>query len=246
MDTRYFSIVGYSGSGKTYLIEQIVKYLVNKDYKVGVVKSIHHPGFGIDIEGKDTTKYAEAGAELVGFVAPESSGIIYRYPLYEKEIFNLFEDNVDYVILEGFKDVNFVPQVILLKDINDLEVFKNNSTIGIYSREIDVTNNDLYVEYDEIPSLLEKLAYPRIPLLNCRKCGYGSCAEFYQEFLKGNTKIENCVIRAVQDIKLLVNDSIVPLNKFAAGMIKNIMEGMIKPLKISEESIDKIELKIDY
>ena len=244
MDTRYFSIVGYSGSGKTSLIEKIVKFLVNKSYKVGVIKSMHHSGFGIDIKDKDTTKYGNAGAVLISYIAPESSGIIYKKEKQQIKIFKLIENEVDYVILEGFTKIDFIPQIALIKDKDDVKKFVNNNTVGINSYHIDVKDNNLYIDSEKIPELVEKLAYPHIPLLNCKKCGYNSCADFYQNFLKGNTDLNNCVVRNNDDIKVHINDKIIPLNKFASKMIKNTIKGVLKSLTRSDDIISDIEIKI--
>ncbi|MFX0135331.1 MAG: molybdopterin-guanine dinucleotide biosynthesis protein B, partial [Candidatus Hodarchaeota archaeon] len=111
MLSKYFSIVGYSKSGKTFSIEKIISYLTQKGYKVGVCKYIHHPGFGIDIPDKDTTKYYENGAKIISYVAPDASGIIY----IEKDNINMtlrnIETKVDYLILEGFRDLVGVPNI---------------------------------------------------------------------------------------------------------------------------------------
>jgi len=246
MDTKYFSIVGYSGSGKTYLIKNIIKYLTKKGYKVCVIKSMHHPGFGIDIKGKDTAIYGEAGATLISYIAPESSGIIYRAENVRSKIFKIVEKEVDFVILEGIKDMNFIPQIALINEIDDLDIFINNNTVGVYSHKIDLKDHELYIEFEKIPGIVEKLAYPHIPLLNCQKCGYKSCAEFYNHFLKGDVKLEKCVARDVNDVFLYVNEKNIALNRFAANLLKNILVGCIETLKLPAKSISDIQLEIKF
>lgn len=47
------AIFGEKKSGKTSLIEAIIRRLTDKGFKVGYVKHIPHPNFTIDKEGKD-------------------------------------------------------------------------------------------------------------------------------------------------------------------------------------------------
>ena len=58
---KIINIIGYSGSGKTHLIEYFIKKLKNEfNFEVSVVKNIHE--HRIDEEGKDSFKFSEAGA----------------------------------------------------------------------------------------------------------------------------------------------------------------------------------------
>ncbi|HHE75590.1 MAG TPA: molybdopterin-guanine dinucleotide biosynthesis protein B, partial [Candidatus Aciduliprofundum boonei] len=62
----YLGICGPSNSGKTTLICNLLKAL--KDVKVAVVKHTPH---GIDIKGKDSSLFKEAGAEEVVLIGDE-------------------------------------------------------------------------------------------------------------------------------------------------------------------------------
>ena len=52
---------GYSGAGKTTLVEQLIPALRLLGQRVSVVKHAHHK-FDIDHAGKDTYRHREAGA----------------------------------------------------------------------------------------------------------------------------------------------------------------------------------------
>lgn len=48
------SVVGYSNSGKTTLIEFLIHALKSRGHRVGTIKKIHCENYEIDKEGKDT------------------------------------------------------------------------------------------------------------------------------------------------------------------------------------------------
>jgi len=61
---KVFGIAGYSGSGKTSLIEKLLPLLVARGLRVSVIKHAHH-GFDLDKPGKDSWRHREAGASEV-------------------------------------------------------------------------------------------------------------------------------------------------------------------------------------
>ncbi len=57
-----FSIVGWSGSGKTLLITRLIEIFKAKQRRVIAVKSTH-AGYSLQPEGKDTARFLAAGAD---------------------------------------------------------------------------------------------------------------------------------------------------------------------------------------
>ncbi len=107
------SFVGFSGSGKTSLIEQLVQRLTAKGYKVGVIK--HHHG-RIDVEGKDSWRYRQSGSAVTALVA--SDGMVLFLPeenlTAEQSVERLVRQfPVDLVLVEGFKQSS-LPKFIVL------------------------------------------------------------------------------------------------------------------------------------
>ncbi|MDZ4230336.1 MAG: molybdopterin-guanine dinucleotide biosynthesis protein B, partial [Dehalococcoidales bacterium] len=62
--TKVVSFVGYSNSGKTTLLEKVINELKGRGYRVGVIKHTSK-ACEIDIPGKDTWRYAQAGSNIV-------------------------------------------------------------------------------------------------------------------------------------------------------------------------------------
>jgi len=67
---RAFGIVGWSGAGKTTLIEQLLARFASRGLSVSVIKHAHH-GFDIDRPGKDSWRHREAGATEVMLVSDQ-------------------------------------------------------------------------------------------------------------------------------------------------------------------------------
>ncbi len=98
------AFVGKSGSGKTTLIEQLIPVLHARGYQVGVVKHHHRPTW-IDQEGKDTWRYARAGASPVSIVSQIQTALFLQtdreLPL--DLVLTHYFNTVDIVLIEGYR-----------------------------------------------------------------------------------------------------------------------------------------------
>ena len=69
------SIVGKSDSGKTTLMERVIRALTERGYRVASVKH-HVHDFDIDIPGKDSWRHAHAGAAVSLVSSPSKLGMV--------------------------------------------------------------------------------------------------------------------------------------------------------------------------
>jgi molybdopterin-guanine dinucleotide biosynthesis protein B len=69
-----FHIVGRKNSGKTTLVVELVSHLSAQGHRVGTVKHTHHH-HELDTPGKDSYRHRDAGAAVVGILAPEMSAV---------------------------------------------------------------------------------------------------------------------------------------------------------------------------
>lgn len=95
--------VGDSGSGKTTAVEEVIKVLKARGYRVAAVK--HAPrGYAVDVKGKDSQRFFEAGADKVIVAGPESMTLHERLSEAPglKDVVSRIKD-VDLIIVEGFK-----------------------------------------------------------------------------------------------------------------------------------------------
>ncbi len=233
MDSKnifYFSVAGKSNSGKTNLVEKIIKNLKLKDYKVATLK--HTKGdYSLDEEGKDTWRHKKAGSELVIFSTPKETSFLYEK---EMDLENILEksdikENYDVLIVEGMKGID-IPKIV----VGDL---KTDSDI-VYDDNIDEIID--WIEKNvEITKILDDL-----PQIDCQECGYENCRNFAKSVYEGESDLVDCVTLKQNQISLKVNDENIPLSGFPANIIKSSIIGMTETLK-GVEDIEKLEITIN-
>lgn len=101
--TPLLSFVAKSGAGKTTIIEKLIPQLKQRGLRVAVVKHHAHTS-SVDIPGKDTWRFGEAGADIVAVSSPAEFAQFQRIAreLTLAEIAAKIE-NVDLILTEGFK-----------------------------------------------------------------------------------------------------------------------------------------------
>jgi molybdopterin-guanine dinucleotide biosynthesis protein B len=98
------SVVGKSDTGKTGVVEVLVKTLTGRGWRVATVK--HHAcgSGGADVPGKDSWRHAQAGA-AVSMVSSADSLAVFRRLEREATLDDLAAQagDVDLLLTEGFK-----------------------------------------------------------------------------------------------------------------------------------------------
>ncbi|KUO60395.1 MAG: molybdopterin-guanine dinucleotide biosynthesis protein MobB [Gracilibacter sp. BRH_c7a] len=92
-----------SGTGKTTFLERLIKEVVDRGYRVGTIKSDAH-GFEMDVPGKDTWKFSQAGAKATAIIGPDKFAVIHKTNQRKEldEVIAMIED-VDIILIEGYK-----------------------------------------------------------------------------------------------------------------------------------------------
>lgn len=102
--TEVIRIIGRSGSGKTTLLCEVVRFLADAGLRVAVFKHAHHR-VDLDRKGKDSFRFAEAGAAFVTVVSPEKvaafEAVTNREPTLE-ELRARVPAGIDLILTEGF------------------------------------------------------------------------------------------------------------------------------------------------
>ena len=117
---------GYSNSGKTTLIERLIKELASQGKKVAAIKQSVHP-VSLDIEGKDTHRFSKAGADPVILSSTIETDFMFNKPLEINEIIELTTaiNKPDIIIIESARDA-----AIMKIRIGDIDIREN--TIWTY------------------------------------------------------------------------------------------------------------------
>ena len=104
MPVKLVAFVAKSNTGKTTLLEQVIRELKNRGYKVGAIKHDAHK-FDIDHPGKDSYRLTDAGADTMLITSSEKLALVKKHqtePSLEQLVATYFTD-VDIVLTEGFK-----------------------------------------------------------------------------------------------------------------------------------------------
>ncbi|MCL1976918.1 MAG: molybdopterin-guanine dinucleotide biosynthesis protein B [Candidatus Bathyarchaeota archaeon] len=121
--------VGRSGSGKTVTIEYLISQLSAEGYLVGAIKHVHHEGFTIDIEGKNTWRYAKAGAKVIAAISPNEVAIIKKTSKETNNLDSVIEtikkEGLDIIFIEGYHGLIAkradVSKILTAKDAESLQ-----------------------------------------------------------------------------------------------------------------------------
>ncbi|MCL5126126.1 MAG: molybdopterin-guanine dinucleotide biosynthesis protein B [Deltaproteobacteria bacterium] len=110
------SIVGKSDSGKTTLLEKLIRELTDRGYKIASIKHDAH-SFEIDHEGKDSWRHKKAGAVLTLISSASKIAMVLDsdHDHTMKELRDKFIKDVDLILAEGYKR----------EDLPKIEVFRS-------------------------------------------------------------------------------------------------------------------------
>lgn len=116
MSLPILAIAGWSGTGKTTLLQQVIPILGAKGIRAGLIKHTHHQ-MDVDTPGKDSYLLRKAGASQVIVASSERWALMCEMP--EKQSINLLNllsrmdhATLEVVLVEGFKDEP-VPKIVL-------------------------------------------------------------------------------------------------------------------------------------
>jgi molybdopterin-guanine dinucleotide biosynthesis adapter protein len=228
---KILAIVGTKNTGKTTLVTKIVHELVKRSYKVGTLKHTHHD---FDLEGKDTWKHREAGAELV-VGSGENTFFMIKGGLELEEILKIIVHikELDYLIIEGFKSSKY-PKISTTNAKDDFTIVN----VDVF----EMSNDDV----SSLTDLVEERTYSRISDANCGECGFENCLEMAKTIIKGETSEEECKMKKLREVQLFIGDKMIPLNPFVQDLIKKSVLGMLSSLKTENVELtqDKVELLI--
>lgn len=202
------AVCGYSGSGKTSFVEELLPQL--EGYRVAVVK--HTDRERIDTVGTDTARHRAAGADGAAIIAGKETAVFLPGSLDIERMVDMLD--ADVVLLEGFKSTDY--EKIWLGDGGGSNVVMQNPSV------------DEAVSYIRRMADVER-ALQRLPGLDCGDCGYQSCMELARAIAAGDASLGDCVMSG--GVTVTVDGTTIPLKPFVQSFIENTIRGMLRSLK---------------
>ena len=139
------AFTGPSNSGKTTLILKVARKLINEHKKrVAIIK--HDPGdkARFDVEGKDSYKFSNTGAEVI-VTSPNRTTYFSKENKDLDEMIRLF-DNFDILLVEGLKSLP-LPRISIFRDSLDSDYFPFMDALAI-DNTIDINKYELSKDVD--------------------------------------------------------------------------------------------------
>lgn len=240
------AVVGYKDSGKTRVVEALVRELTARGHRVGTLKHTAEDT-PLDTPGKDTHRHREAGSKASAIIHGGGAALfIDRYMTVNEAVAKL--GDLDYVVIEGFKSLTTVARVIVPKEAAHVTELANGLEVVV----VDLIGGSLpetgipVIPLDRIEELadaVERRVFPLLAGLNCHGCGYEDCHELGKAILKGEAGTESCVANA-SDFVLRVNDEDIPLGPFVQDVTRNVLLGLVSSYKgVSDPR--KIEIRFE-
>lgn len=152
----------FSGTGKTTLLTKLIPALKNKEIHVAVIKHAHH-NFDIDKPGKDSYQIREAGAAEIIIASAKMMALMRKHhdELIEPELQPLIQrldtNNIDLILVEGFKHENFPKIELNRAELGPPTLFKEDPhIIAIASDKTDShADMPLILDINNIPAMVE-------------------------------------------------------------------------------------------
>lgn len=233
---KVFSVFGFTGSGKTTTIENIIKELKMRRYSVGSVKEIHYEDFVIDTVGSNTYRHRIAGAELVTARGYFETDVLFPEKISVEKILSFYDQ--EYVVLEGVTDYN-LPKILTAKSIQEIEERIDESVFAISGRisnEIDSYKGIPIINsldnLDELVDLVEEKVYRKLPDFDpkcCSACGY-DCRTLGIKILKGEAHRSDCIL-SESKVSLFIDDRKIDMVPFVQNILSNTIQGVVSELE---------------
>ncbi len=142
---KIIGISGWSGNGKTTLLERLLPALIAHGYTVSTLKHAHHR-FDIDVPGKDSHRHREAGATEVLISSATRWALMHENrDEQEADLGSLIArmTPVDILLVEGFKKEKF-PKIEVWRKVNsDDPLFASDETVIAVATDCTDLDTDL-------------------------------------------------------------------------------------------------------
>lgn len=147
-----YSVVAYSGTGKTTLLEKLIPELKKHGLRVAVLKHDAHE-FEVDREGKDSWRMTRAGADISAVASATHAAIMENRPVPTEELLGRLRD-VDIILTEGYKHGPW-PKIALLRAATGKPLPAPAAECLAIVTDVELDTHTPCLGFDEVPALAE-------------------------------------------------------------------------------------------
>lgn len=245
--TKTVSVVGFKDSGKTRVVEALVGELSDRGFSVGTLKHTAESVL-LDTPGKDTWRHREAGSVATAILHGRGSALFLDRAMTVREAVAKLGD-LDFVVTEGFKSLGSMAKLIVPRVEGEVGELSDGLEIGI----VDVDGRGVrgggevpvipLGEAGALADLVEERAFPVLPGLGCRGCGFDTCLEFGKALLAGEAELGACVGFG-SGFSLKVDGEEVALGPFVQDVTRGVVLGLVSSFKGVEQP-RRVELSFE-
>ena len=169
----------FSGTGKTTLLTQLIPQLKAGGIRLAVIKHAHH-SFEIDYSNKDSYKLRHSGTQQMLIVSETCIAKIkdinpQKDKINLQELLNELDfDELDLILVEGFKHSNFPKIELHRAEIKAPLIFPNDNSVIAVAADGELATRPAHL--------------PVLDLNNIQEI-----TEFIQRYLKTNSNSSQCV-----------------------------------------------------
>ena len=227
-------MVGFKDSGKTRVVEALVGELSGRGFRVGTLKHTAESVL-LDTPGKDTWRHREAGSRATGILHGRGSAFFVDRALTVREAVGRLGE-LDFVVTEGFKSLGSMAKLVVPRVEGEVGELSDGLEIGI----VDVDGRGVrgggrvpvipLGDAGGLADVVEERAFPVLPGLDCRGCGFDSCLEFGRALLAGEVELGSCVGFG-SGFSLRVDGEEVVLGPFVQDVTRSVVLGLVSSFK---------------
>ena len=223
---KIVSIVGKKNTGKTSLTVKVIEDLTKRGYNVASIKHSHHT-MEMDRENTDTWKHKNAGSNVVVGIGSTTFFNVRKEMDLNRLLFLIKHmDNVDFVVIEGFKRYNY-PKIATSPDVVDEYTIK----------QVDSFTID-YEGLTELVDLIEERSHDIVDTLFANNCGYNDGEAIACNIRNGNITVDD--LDGVHSY-LSIDGKVVGLNRFVSDYLKQSVLGVINTLNLKDYNVEDIQ-----
>ncbi|EDN7775791.1 molybdopterin-guanine dinucleotide biosynthesis protein B [Listeria monocytogenes] len=119
-------IIGFKNSGKTTLLNALIRASRKENYTVSAIKRDAHD-FSVDHAGTDSYSFQESGAEAVVIANSRQYAVMEQTGIDLKTAIQKLPES-DIVLIEGYKEGPF-PKIILVREQAEIELLNNSKAV---------------------------------------------------------------------------------------------------------------------